>query len=345
MDKNVTRKWDMTEFPAGVTPTAEHFELLETPIPDPGDGEVLVRTLYLRMDPGIRSKMVPPEESPYEDTWVGDEPVSSGAMGEVVESNDSAFSPGDIVIGRLEWADYDALPGDELEHVEVENAPIQAKLHALGHTGRTAYFGMTEIGRPEEDDTVVVSAAAGAVGSVAAQIARIRGCRVVGIAGSDRKVDHLTDEFGLDAGINYKTTDDLESDIAESCPDGVDVYYDNVGGELADAVIANLAMHGVIVQCGRTSLINREGGEMPMGPRYEGMYIKKRARREGFVVYDYADRYSEAEEKLEEWYLDGELTYRETITEGLENTPEAFFGLFTGENIGKQLVKVAEPST
>jgi NADPH-dependent curcumin reductase CurA len=334
----------MVSFPAGETPTERHFELLEEPVPEPGNGEVLVRTLYLRMDPGSRSKMVPPEESPYEDTWVGDEPVSSGGIGEVVDSKDPKFSQGEFVIGRLRWADYDLIPGDDLERVDGENAPIQAKLHALGHTGRTAYFGMTEIGRPEAGDTVVVSAAAGAVGSVAAQIAKMHGCRVVGIAGSRAKVNHLTDELGLDAGINYNTADSVADAVGEACPNGVDVYYDNVGGELADAVISHLAMHGVIVQCGRTSLINQEGGETPTGPRYEGMYIKKRARREGFVVYDYADRYPEAEAKLAEWYREGDLSFRETVTEGLEHTPEAFFGLFTGENIGKQLVKVAEPS-
>lgn len=345
MDDSVNRVWDMVTFPAGETPTEEHFELLEEPVPDPGPDEVLVKTLYLRMDPGSRSKMVPPEESPYEDTWVGDEPISSGAIGEVVESNHDSFAPGDIVIGRFDWADYSVRAGDDVEQVSTDDdIPIQAKLHALGHTGRTAYFGMTEIGRPEAGDTVVVSAAAGAVGSVAAQIARIRGCHVIGIAGSDTKTDYLTDELGLDAGINYKTEDDLSEAIAEVCPDGVDVYYDNVGGELSDAVISQIAMNGVVVQCGRVALINQEGGETPTGPRYEGLYIKKRMRREGFVVYDYEDRYDEAEAKLNQWYRDGELTYRETIVDGLENTPEAFFGLFTGENIGKQLVKVAEPS-
>jgi len=334
----MNRVFDMEEFPQGEMPQEDHFILKEEPVPEPGEGEVVVKTLFLRMDPGSRSKMVPPEESPYEDTWVGDEPVSSGGIGEVIGSKHPEFSEGNIVEGRFRWADYDLFSGDELDPVSVDNAPIQAKLHALGHTGRTAYFGMTEIGRPEEGETVVVSSAAGSVGSVAAQIAKIHGCRVVGIAGSDEKVRHITDELGLDAGINYKDTQDMEAALADSCPEGIDIYYDNVGGEIADAAMRNLNKFGRVVQCGRTSLINSEGGAVPTGPRHEGIYIKKRARREGFVVYDYADRFDEANEQLKAWYDENKLRYKETVTEGLENAPQAFFGLFESKNIGKQLV-------
>lgn len=339
---NTTRVIDMSGFPEGGVPAEAQFEISTEPIPEPAGGEVLARTLYLRMDPGARSKMVPPEESPYEDTWVGDEPVNSGGLGEVVESNHPDVSVGDVVMGRFRWAEYDVLDGDEAETVAPEHAPIQARLHVLGHTGRTAYFGLTDIGDPSEGETLVVSAAAGSVGSVAAQLGKIYSCRVVGIAGSDEKVAHLVDELNLDAAINYADVADLRAKIADVCPEGVDIYFDNVGGEISDAVFNEMNIFGRIVQCGRVALINAEGGETPQGPRHEGLFIKKRVRREGFVVYDYEDRYADADRNLAMWHREGKLRYRETIVEGLENAPEAFIGLFEGENVGKLLVKCAD---
>ena len=345
MPEETNRVFEIVKYPEGETPDRDCFELQEEPIPElTDDGQVLVRALYLRMDPGSRSKMIPPEDSPYDDSWAGTESVSSGGIGEVVESTHPDYSVGDIVSGRHRWADYDVLTDDDdLKAVDLDTAPIRTTLHVLGHTGRVAYVGLTEIADLQEGETVVVSSAAGSVGSIASQIAKIYDCRVIGIAGTDDKIDYLVNELGIDEGINYKTTDDIQEDLAELCHDSVDVYFDNVGGEISDAVMNEMNTHGRIVQCGRIALINAEGGDRPTGPRHEGLYIKKRLRREGFVVDDHEELYPEAESKLEEWYTNDRLQHRETIVEGLENTPDAFVGLFEGDDLGKTLVEVSEP--
>ena len=227
---------------------------------------------------------------------------------------------------------------DDLEKVDPDLAPISTAVSILGVPGLAAYFGILRIGNIKEGDTVVVSGAAGAVGSVAAQIAKIKKCKVVGIAGSAEKISYLENELGLDKGINYKETDDMQQAIAEACPEGVDVYFDNVGGETFDAVFKNINKKARIVICGQIADYNES--DPPKGPRPQHDLIKYSAKMEGFVVFDYKDEFEEAKKQLADWYNDGKIKYKENIITGFENLPEAFIGLFKGDNIGKQIVKI-----
>ena len=336
-DDQTNRKYLLGKRPEG-TPDAETFDLVEEEVPDPGPGEALVRTLYLSVDPYMRGRMRAGES--YAEPWEVGDPLRGGVVGEVVEDNGGGFEAGDVVTGQMEWADYVAVSGSELRPVDPDAGPISTALGVLGMPGRTAYFGMREVGEPKAGDTVVVSGAAGAVGSVAGQIARLTGCRVVGIAGSDEKTSYLTDELGFDAAINYAETDDYGAALDDAAPGGVDVYFDNVGGEITDAVFAKLNVDARVAVCGQIALYNRES--VPTGPRKLGALIETRARVQGLLVGDFATRFEEATEQLGEWIAADELRYRETVTEGLENAPDAFLGLFEGENVGKQLVKVGE---
>ncbi|WP_266075566.1 NADP-dependent oxidoreductase [Haladaptatus caseinilyticus] len=331
------RKYLLSQRPDG-TPDRETFELVEVDVPEPGPGEALVRTLYLSVDPYMRGRMRDAES--YAEPWDVGDPLQGGVVGEVVESNGSGFEEGQVVAGNLEWADYATAPGTELQRVDPDLAPISTALGVLGMPGRTAYFGTREVAEPKAGDTFVVSGAAGAVGSVSGQIAKKSGARVVGFAGSDEKIDFLETECGFDVGINYKTTDDYGAALDEAAPDGVDVYFDNVGGEITDAVFSKLNVDARVAVCGQIALYNEES--VPTGPRKLGTLIKSRARVQGLLVADFAPRFEQATRQLGEWVSSGELTYRETVTEGLENAPDAFLGLFEGENIGKQLVKVGE---
>ena len=329
------RQFRLASRPTGV-PTRENFDLVETDVPEPGAGEVLVRTRYLSVDPYMRGRMDAGES--YAEPWAVGEPMHAGVVGEVVESKHGRYGEGDVVTGNLHWADYAVASGDALQPVDPEHAPISTALGVLGMPGRTAYFGLFEVGRPRAGETVAVSAAAGAVGSVVGQLAKLNGCRVIGFAGSDEKTDWL-EEIGFDEAINYETAD-LREAVADAAPDGVDVYFDNVGGPITDAVFANLGVDARVAVCGQISLYNAE--ELPTGPRKLGALIEKRARVEGFLVSDFAPRFEAATEELARWVASGDLNYEETVTEGLENAPDAFLGLFEGENVGKQLVKVSE---
>ena len=332
------RQFRLAKRPEG-RPDRDTFELVETDAPDPGPGEVVVRTRYLSVDPYMRDRM--DESESYAEPWDVGDPLRGAAVGEVVESEYGEFETGDVVTGNLLWADYAVADGDDLTHVRTGDAPISTALGVLGMPGRTAYFGTFDVIDPTPGDTVVVSGAAGAVGSVAGQLAKLAGCRVVGIAGSDEKTSYLTDELGFDAAINYKDTDDYAAALEDAAPDGVDAYYDNVGGEITDAVFANLNEGASVGICGQISLYNAE--EPPVGPRKLGTVLTKRATVRGFLVGDFASRFEEATRRLGSWVESGDLQYRETVTEGLENAPDAFLGLFEGENVGKQLVKVSDP--
>ncbi|UPV74644.1 NADP-dependent oxidoreductase [Halorussus limi] len=334
---DTNRKYLLAKRPDG-TPDEDTFELVEEDVPEPGPGEVLVRTLYLSVDPYMRGRMDAGES--YADPWEVGDPLRAGVVGEVVESNGSRFEAGDVVTGNLHWADYATARGSELQEVNPDLGPISTALGVLGMPGRTAYFGTREVAEPKAGDTFVVTGAAGAVGSVAGQIAKRSGARVVGFAGSDEKVAFLEDDLGFDAGINYKETDDYRAALDEAAPDGVDSYFDNVGGPITDAVFSKLNVDARVAVCGQISLYNAE--EMPTGPRKLGKLIETRARVEGFLVGDFAPRFEEATRRLGEWVAEGEIQYRETVTDGLESAPDAFLGLFEGENIGKQLVKVGE---
>ena len=334
---DANRAWVLSRRPEG-EPTTENFEFVERGVPAPGPDEVLVRTLYLSVDPYMRGRMRAGES--YAEPWDVGEVMRARAVGEVVESNHPGHGEGDVVSGHLRWAEYATAAGSELTPVDPDLAPISTALGVLGMPGRTAYFGTLDVAKPRPGDTVVVSAAAGAVGSVAAQIAKLAGCRVVGTAGSDRKCDWLEAECRLDAAIDYRATDDLRAAIGEACPEGVDVYFDNVGGGVTDAVFDHLNERARVAVCGQIALYNEE--ETPAGPRKLWRLIETRARVEGFLVGDYEGRYREANERLARWVNDGAIAYEETVTEGIENAPQAFIGLFEGENIGKQLVRVAE---
>lgn len=321
-------------------PNESDFEFQEIQIPQPQDGEVLLKTLYLSVDPYMRGRMNAGKS--YVEPFEVGKMLSGGAIAEVVASKADNLSEGDIVLGNLEWQLYNTVSGKHLKKINAHGAPITATLGAAGMPGLTAYFGLLDIGKPQEGETVVVSGAAGAVGSIVGQIARLKGCRVVGIAGSDEKISYLTQELGFDAGINYKTTSDMKEALKETCPNGVDIYYDNVGGEISDAVMRRINKYARIIICGQISLYNLEKPDL--GPRVQVQLIQKSALMKGFIVGDYQDRQAEGLTDLAKWITEGKIKYRETVTEGFENTPKAFFGLFHGENIGKQLVKVAEPS-
>ena len=336
-DSDTNRVFLLAERPTG-RPDENTFELEERPVPEPGPGEALVRTLYLSVDPGMRGRMRAGES--YAEPWGVGDPLQARAVGAVVESNGAGFAPGDVVVGRLQWADYTTARGADLTAVDPDRAPISTYVGVLGAPGLTAYFGVQDVTEPKAGETFVVTGAAGAVGSAAGQIAKLDGARVVGFAGSDEKVAFLENDLGFDAGINYKTTDDYGAALDEAAPDGIDAYFDNVGGEITDAVFPRLNVDARVGVCGQISLYNAT--EVPTGPRKLAMLIESRATVEGFLVYDYSQRFEAATRQLGEWVQSGQLQYRETVTEGLENAPDAFIGLFDGENIGKQLVKVGE---
>jgi NADPH-dependent curcumin reductase CurA len=318
-------------------PTEADFALVESAIPQPADGEVVARTLWLSLDPYQRGRMN--EGRSYARHVDLGEVMAAQAVSEVVESRSARFQPGDVVLGPFGWQEYAAAPERHLRRVDENAAPISTALHVLGMTGLTAYFGLLDICRPVPGDTVVVSAAAGAVGQIVGQLARLAGCRTVGIAGSPEKVDDLLSLYGYDAGIDYKQAGFREA-LTRACPDGVDAYFDNVGGDVSAEVHRRLALRARIAICGQVAEYN----QMPPqgGPRSITFMIARRVRMEGFLVGDFAHLYGPALERLTRWLAEGRLRYREDVVEGLENAPRAFIGLLRGENRGKLLVKVAE---
>ena len=317
-------------------PKPSDFELVESDIPPAGPGEVLVRAQWLSLDPYMRGRMST-ARSYAKPTEIG-EPMTGQVVGEVVESQDGRFAAGDIVVGQLGWQDYAVARGGALRKVDPALAPPQTALHVLGGTGLTAYFGLFDVGKPKPGDAVVVSAAAGAVGQIVGQLAKIAGCGpVVGIAGGPEKVHDLTELYGYDAGIDYKA-DDVNARLKEACPNGVDVYFDNVGGALSETVFRRLALGARIPICGQVSQYNL--AEPELAPRNLGFLIVFRARLEGFLINDYVHRFPEGIRRLTRWLAEGKLTYREDVTEGLENAPAAFMGMLRGENRGKTLVKL-----
>ena len=318
-------------------PEPRHFRLEEVAIPQPREGEALVRTIWLSLDPYMRGRMRegPSYAAPVEIGGV----MTGGVVGRVVESRTPELAVGDIVEGSLGWQEYAVAGPGALRIVDESLAPISTAIGVLGMPGMTAYFGFLDVGKPEVGDTVVVSAASGAVGQVVGQIARIMGCRVVGTAGSDDKVDFIVNELGFDAGINYKT-EDVDAALVAACPNGIDVYFDNVGGFVTDAVMQQINVHARISVCGQISQYNLPTPEL--APRNMGLLIQKQARMEGFLVFNFAHRHEHARQRMAEWIRSGDLRYREDVAEGLENAPAAFIGMMTGENFGKLLVKVGD---
>ena len=260
-------------------------------------------------------------------------------MGWVVESRTPAFAVCEVVEGPLGWQEYAVSDGRNLRKVDPSLGPLSTSLGVLGMPGMTAYFGFLEVGQPRPGDTVVISAASGAVGQVVGQISKIMGCRTVGIAGSQEKIDYIVNELGFDAGINYKT-ENLESALMAACPLGVDVYFDNVGGVVSDAVYEQLNVFSRIAVCGQISQYNAEDPEP--GPRNLALLVRRQARAEGFLVGQFSNRFEEGRQRIAGWMKDGRIKYKEDVTVGLENAPRAFIGLMQGENFGKLLIKVSE---
>lgn len=322
--------------PVGV-PDSSTFNMIETVIPVPKENEVLIRSHYLSVDPYMRGRMnnIKSYAKPFQ---IG-EPLTGDSIGEVIVSKHSGFATGELVIGTFDWADFSIVKGSELQKIHPTGAPITSHLHVTGMTGLTAYFGLLDIGKPLPGETVVVSGAAGAVGMVVGQIAKIKECRVVGIAGSDEKGNFLKDELGFDEVINYKNGEILQK-LRNSCPNGIDIYYDNVGGEISDAAISLLNFHGRVPLCGQISALNSENTEK--GPRLFTHIIRRSILLKGFIFSDYKEQFEEGRKVLAQWLNEGKIKYKENIVLGLENAPDAFFGLFRGENLGKQLVKIKE---
>ncbi|MBU2552280.1 MAG: NADP-dependent oxidoreductase [Proteobacteria bacterium] len=313
----------------------DHFRILESPIPEPGPGEVLTRTLYLSIDPAARSWM---QGRTYTDPVRPGMVMPGYSLARVVVSRDPGLSPGDLVEGAGGWRDYAVAPAGEW-YKRPWREPLTHYLSVLGVTGKTAYFGLLDIGRPRSGETVVISAAAGAVGSVAGQIARIKGARVVGLAGSDEKCALLTETFGFDAAVNYKTNNLLKA-LARQCPDGIDVYFDNVGGGVFEAALFLMNTRGRIVCCGAVS--SYDGAPPESGPRgIPGLIVVKRLRLEGFIVFDHYDRRDQADSDLSAWVDQGMIQVREDVIDGLENAPRALVGLLAGENVGKRMIRVS----
>ena len=340
MDVKQNRRITLASRPAGM-PTEANFKIEDADMPQPQEGEVLIRTLYLSVDPYMRGRMNAGKS--YVEPFEVGEVMTGGGVGEVVESRSEAFQAGDIVTGMFGWQLYTVAGGEgasvgALRKVDPALAPVTTALGVLGMPGLTAYFGLLDIGQPAAGETIVVSGAAGAVGTLVCQIAKIKNCRVVGLAGSDDKNRYLTDELGVDAAINYKTSNDLRHALKDACPGGVDVYFDNVGGEISDAVMPHINRDARIVICGQISLYNLERPDT--GPRVQPYLLVNRALMKGFIVSDYAARSGEGIGQLARWLGEGKLKYAENVVEGFENTPRALLGLFTGENLGKQLVKV-----
>ena len=317
-------------------PQTSDFEITSEEDPKPAEGELLLKALYISVDPYLRGRMR--DEKSYIPPFELNKPLESMVVAEVVESNNQNFKRGEYVSGMLKWKQLQTSDGQGLNKVHKEMAPLSAFLGVLGLTGLTAYLGLEKIGNLQEGETLVVSGAAGAVGSIVGQIGKIKGCRVVGIAGTDDKIIHIKQKFGFDEGINYHTTKSMKNAISEACPNGVDVYFDNVGGEILDAVLQNVNKDARIINCGAISIYNETG--VPTGPRLEGILIKNTVLMQGFLVRDHAKDFGTALKQLGAWLQEGKLKYDETTVEGFEKLPEAFIGLFEGKNTGKMVVKV-----
>ena len=334
----INRQITLAARPVGF-PRATDFKLVEAPMPEPKEGEFLVKSLYLSVDPYMRGRMND-AKSYAQPVQIG-EVMVGGVVAKVIESQHPDFAVGDIVEYRFGWQEYAVSDGREVRKIDPDLAPISTAVGVLGMPGMTAYFGLLDICDPKPGETLVVSGAAGAVGSLVGQIGKIKGCRVVGVAGADDKVDTLVNELGFDAAFNYKTTTDYVAKFRELCPQGVDCYFDNVGGAITDAVFLNLNTFARVSICGQISQYNLEKPEM--GPRFLlSILLVRQARAEGFIVSRFADRFEAGMKQMAAWLKEGKIKYEETVAHGLENAPQAFFDMLNGKNRGKQLVKIAD---
>ncbi|HMM88106.1 NADP-dependent oxidoreductase [Bradyrhizobium sp.] len=335
MKNNRNRQVILKSRPADI-PQADNFEIVESDVPDLRDGQILVHNIYLSVEPAMRG-WVSSVANYSEPVRIG-EVMRSFAAGEVLQSSHPDFNPGDKVMGLFGWQEFAVVgPAAVTRKVGEADLPLSLSLGVTGINGVTAYFGLLDVGQPRPGDTVVVSTAAGAVGSAVGQIAKISGCRTVGIAGGPAKVAQCRDLFSYDAAIDYKR-DDLASALGAACPNGVNVYFDNTGGTISDTVLRHLAVGARVVICGTASVASWD--PWPSGPRAERHLLVKRARMQGFVIFDYAPRFEEARIRLAQWIRDGRLRYCEDILDGIEHAPGAIAGLYRGENAGKRLIRI-----
>ncbi len=335
---DVNRQVLLKRRPIGA-PTVGDFEVVEAPLPKPGDGEILCRTIYLSLDPYMRGRMN--EGRSYATPAQVGKPMVGGTVSEVFESRLPGFARGDFVLGYDGWQAYAVSQGVGARKLDPKQAPISTALGVLGMPGMTAYVGLLDIGKPKEGETVVVSAAAGAVGSAVGQIAKMKGCRVVGVAGSREKCEHVVKELGFDACVNHKA-EDLVQALEKACPRGIDIYFENVGGGVLAAVLRLINQNARIPLCGLISEYN--AATPPPGPNLRPLLVN-RALIKGFIVSDHLDRMGDFLADCTRWVREGRLKYREDIVEGLDNAPGAFLGLFQGRNFGKLLVRVGDDPT
>jgi hypothetical protein len=335
--RNDNRQWRLAAYPEGM-PKPSDWVLGAGPIPEPGPGEMLVRARYLDVAPYMRGR-IHPAKNYAAGVEIGQVMVG-GAVGEIVRSHCPGFEPGAFVVTDFEfgWQDYALLRPAQIRRVDPALAPLPCWLDTLGLNGCTAYFGLLDVGAVRPGDTVLVSAAAGSVGLAVGQLAKIAGARAIGVTSSDVKAAGCR-EFGYDAVVNYRTAPDLAAAMARACPDGIDVFFDNTGGPIHDAALQNLRLRARVVLCGVVSRA-AEFGQPDIGPRYTRNLLMNRARMEGFIVMDYADRYAEAARRLGAWHRAGQLRYRHDVASGIEQLPHAFLRLLTSANFGKQLVRI-----
>lgn len=317
-------------------PTLEDFRIVDEAMPTLMDGEVLLKTKYVSVDPYLRGRMN--DSKSYVPPFELNKAIQSGIIAEIFESKHGDFKKGDFVSGNLEWKEWQVSTGKGLQKIDGKDIILSAYLGILGMTGLTAYLGLTEIGLPKKDETIVVSGAAGAVGTIVGQIGKLLGCKVVGITGSDEKVALLKTKFRFDHAINYKSVTDLRKAIKAACPDGVDIYFDNVGGEISDAVLANINKFARLPVCGAISLYNNT--QVALGPRLQPIILTKSATMRGFIISDFSEKFPAAVKQLAIWLKENKITFSETIVEGFDHIPQAFIDLFDGKNEGKMIVKI-----
>lgn len=325
----------LTKRPVGM-PDMETFQFSETEIGDPAAGEVLVRNIWMSVDPYMRGRMY--DRKSYIEPFEVGKALEGGAVGQVIKSNSDQLAVGDYVNSMLGWREYFTAPAEDLEKIDASVAPIQTYLGIMGMPGLTAYVGLNRIGEMKAGDNVFVSAASGAVGGMVCQIAKLSGCRVVGSVGSDEKAQWLTDEIGVDAAINYKTCGDLSAAVGVACPDGIDLYYENVGGAHLQAALDHMNTFGRIAICGMIADYNLTAP--PVGPTNLRNILARSLRVQGFIVFNHYDMRPDYYAQMGAWIRDGKIKWKETVVDGLDKAPDAFLALFKGENFGKMLVKI-----
>jgi leukotriene B4 12-hydroxydehydrogenase/15-oxo-prostaglandin 13-reductase len=331
----VTCQFKLAARPVGL-PKESDFTLTTAPMPAPADGQVLVKTVFLSVDPYMRGRITGVRT--YADPVNIGDVMQGGTVGQVVQSKSSDFASGDFVTGQWGWQEHAAVDAKHIRKLDPKLAPVSTALGVLGMPGMTAYFGFLDICTPKAGETVVVSGAAGAVGSLVGQIAKIKGCRTIGIAGADSKIDWMVKELGFDAAFNYKVVSDYGAKLKELCPSGIDCYFDNVGGAITDAVFPLMNVFGRMSICGQISQYNLDKPEP--GPRILGVVLVRQLKVEGFIVTRFQNKMPEGVAQMAQWMREGKLKHREEVVEGFENTVKAFIGMLKGDNTGKMLVRV-----